>query len=99
MAPTAVIQSHGEPAHPAVIPWGLRDGPSLAHLALIAQATGAVMTLHHPGVDLPRAQPGQDGLAPRFPIEGTHCKPLHPSLLIGLFPLPIGPAVRPAEDR
>src|SRR5215472_2694682 len=99
MAPTEVIQSHGEPAHPAVIPWGFREGQGLAHLALIAQATGAVMTPHHTGVDMPVAQQGQDVLEPRFTIEGTHFNPLNPSLLIVLFHLPIGQALRPAEDR
>src|SRR5262245_44217751 len=57
------------------------------------------MTLHHTGVDMPVAQQAQDVLEPRFTIEGPHCNPLHPSLLIRLFHLPIGQALRPAEDR
>ena len=42
---TEIVQPHREPAPPAVIPrhFGKRQG--LAYLALIAEATGAVMAL------------------------------------------------------
>ena len=55
---TKVIQPYGEPAHPAVRARGFRKGQSLAHLALIAQATRAVMTLHDTRVDVLIAQEG-----------------------------------------
>jgi len=99
MAPTKVIQSHREPAHPAVIPWGFREGEGLAPLALIAQTTRAVMAFHHAGIDMPVAQQGQDVLEPRFAIESTHFDPLDPPLLIVFFHLPLGQALWPAEDR
>jgi hypothetical protein len=51
MPPTKVLQSHGEPTPPAVLPWGLRASERLAHLPLLAQATRAVMPLHHAGGD------------------------------------------------
>ena len=36
---------------------------------------------------------------PTHPIEGTHGDPLDPALLRVFFHLPIGPALRLAEDR
>lgn len=38
-------------------------------------------------------------LQPGFAIEGTHFDPLDPAFLIVFFHLPIGQALRPAEDR
>lgn len=93
---TKIVQPHGQPAHPAVIAQGLRKGQGLAHLALIAQATRAIMPLHHTRVDVRIAQQGQDVLAPRFAIEGTDFDPLDPPPLIVFFHLTIGQALRPA---
>jgi hypothetical protein len=46
MSVAEIIQPHREPTHPAVIPRCFGKGERLAHLALITQATGPVMTLH-----------------------------------------------------
>lgn len=96
MPPTNVIQPHGEPAHPAVIARCFRKSQGLTHLVLIAQATRAVMPLHHTRVDVLIAQQGQNALEPRFVIEGAHFDPLDPTSLIVFFYLTIGQALRPA---
>lgn len=44
------------------------------------------------------AQEGQDGLEPRFPIEGPHCEPRDSPLLSVFVHLPLGQARWPAED-
>ena len=51
MRPTKIIPPYREPTHPAVIPRRFREGARLAHLALIAQATGPVLTLHDTRLD------------------------------------------------
>ena len=51
MSVTKIVQPHREPTHPAVIPRCFGKGQGLTHFALIAQATGPVMTLHYTGVN------------------------------------------------
>ena len=45
MGVTEIIQPHREPTHPAMIPGGFGKSQGLTHFALIAQATGPVLTL------------------------------------------------------
>ena len=51
VSPTEIVEPDREPTHPAVIPRRFGKSQRLTHLALIAQATGAVMPLHHTGVN------------------------------------------------
>ena len=44
MSVAEIVQPHREPTPPAVIPRCFGKGQGLTHLALIAQATGSVMT-------------------------------------------------------
>ena len=46
MSVAEIVQPHREPTPPAVIPRCFGKGQGLTHLALIAQATGSVMTLY-----------------------------------------------------
>src|SRR5215510_3199127 len=48
---TKVVQPYREPTHPAVIPRHFGKDQRLTHLALIAQATGPIMPLHHTRVN------------------------------------------------
>lgn len=98
MLPAKVLEPHREPAHPAVGARCVRKGQRLAHLALVAQATRAVLPLPHTRVHGGIAQHGQDVLAPRFAIEGAPCNPLDPAPLILFLSLPLGHPLRPAED-
>lgn len=68
MLSTKVIQRHPEPTHPAVIPTRLRKGVGLAPRALIAEATGPVMTVDRTNIEVLVAQPGQPLLEAPFPI-------------------------------
>ena len=58
-----------------------------------------MMALPHPRIDRLLAPQGQDRLAPRFALEGTHGAPLDPPLLRVFLHLPIGPPWGPAEDN
>ena len=51
-----IVESYGEPTHPLVIATCLRKGQGLAHLALIPQAAGTIMTLHPTRMNLFIAQ-------------------------------------------
>jgi len=44
---TEVVQPYREPTHPAVIPRRFGKGQGLMHIAVIAQANGPIMPLHH----------------------------------------------------
>jgi hypothetical protein len=78
MSSTKIVLNHREPTHPAVIPAGLRKREGLSYLALIAQAAGAIMTLHCTRINLVIAQQRQRmlelGLTPNhfevYPIAG-----------------------------
>ena len=47
MSVAEIVQPHREPTHPAVIPRRFGKGERLAHLALITQATGPVVSWDH----------------------------------------------------
>src|SRR5262245_12042446 len=98
MSVAAIVQPHREPTHPAVIPRRFGKGERLAHLALITQATGPVMTLHRTRIDDCGAEKIQDMLQTGFPMHDPHLYPLNPPPFILFLHLSIGPSLGPAAD-
>ena len=52
MRPAKVVERYRQPTHPPVISVGFGKGERLAYLALIAQATGPIVTFHDTRIDL-----------------------------------------------
>ena len=96
---TEIVESHRDPTHPSVIPCRFGKGQRLAHLSLIAQTTGPVMPLDHTRVDDVVPEEIQDVLEAGFAMHDAHLDALHPTPFIVFFDLPIGQALRPAQDQ
>src|SRR5687768_8916287 len=95
--PTEIVESHREPTHPAVIAMRFGKGQRLAHLALVAQATGAIVTFHHTGIDLLVAQEIEHMGKPGFAMHRSHLNSCNPSAFIVFLDLAIRQALPPAE--
>jgi hypothetical protein len=99
MSVTKIVQPHREPTHPAVIPRRFRKGQGLTRFALIAQATGPIMTLHHTRINDFVASEIQDMLQTGFAMHDPHIHPLAPTPFLLFFHLPIRQSLWPAQDR
>jgi hypothetical protein len=99
MGSTEIVEPHGEPTHPAMITkrFGKRQG--LAHLALVASTTGAMVTLPHTRVDRCGAPQGEHMLQSGFAMHGSHLNVIHPTAAVALFDVPGGETLAPADDR
>ena len=93
MRVTEIVQPHREPTHPAVIPRRFGKGQGLTHFALIAQATGPIMPLHHTRVNHFVAQQGQDMLQTGFAMDGSYFHPLDPAALVDFVSLAHRPSL------
>jgi hypothetical protein len=96
---TAGVAPHREPPHPAVIPQRFGKGQGLAHLALVPETTGAVVTLDPAGVDVRVPQPLPHMRKRGCPMNGTHCNASDSTTFVALVDLPIGQPLVPANDR
>jgi hypothetical protein len=96
---TDIVQSHGEPTHPAGIAGRFGKGQGLAHLAAVAPATRAMMPLHDTCIDLLIPESVQHlvetGCAPHRP----HIDPYDPTAFVDFVHVPIRPALRPPYHR
>ena len=88
--------SYREPTHPAVIATGFGKGQCLAHLGLMTQTTGAVVTFDHAGVDLRVTQRIQPVLKTRFAMHRSHVNMITPTAFVTLFDVTIGQILAPA---
>jgi hypothetical protein len=95
MSVAEMISPHREPTHPAVISHRFGNGQGLPHFALMAHATGPVLTLHHARITNLVAEEVQDMLQTRFAMHDSHVHPLDPTPLLLFVHLPIGPALGP----
>jgi hypothetical protein len=96
---TDIVQPRREPTPPAVIPRRFGKGQGLPALALIAQATGPVVTLYPTRVDDFVPEEIQDVLEAGLAMPDTHLYALNPAPFIVLLALPIGSSLGPAHDR
>jgi hypothetical protein len=87
MSATAIVQRHGPPTPPRGIVLHFGKGQHLTSLGPILLSTGAI------------AEQRQDGGEAGFPIEWTDPSAFNLPTLGGLFPLCIGPALRPVCQR
>jgi hypothetical protein len=69
MRMTDLGEPHCAPTPPAVLPRRCGTGHGLAHLALMAPATGPVITLHDMRMDDVGAEKSQDMLQTRFALR------------------------------
>jgi hypothetical protein len=97
--PTAIVEAHGPPTHPAVRAPGLRTCHGRADLPLVPETIGAMVTLYHTRVDRLVPQQIQYMLKPGFAMALSSCNALPPPTCVGLFPLPLGPPLAPAPPR
>src|SRR5262245_11063019 len=96
---TEIVQPHREPTHPAVVPRRFGNGQGLPGLALIAHATGPVVTLYHTRVDDVIAEEIQDMLEVGFAMHDPYLSAFNATPFIVFFALPIGSALGPAHNR
>src|SRR5215831_4066606 len=96
---TEIVPPHREPAHPAVIARRCGTGQRLPDLALMAQAAGPMMPLHHTRVDDVVPEEIQAVLQASFAMHDAHRYSFHPTPFILFFDLPIGQPLRPAQER
>ena len=83
--PAEIVEAHRQPTHPTVIPWCFRKGEGLAHLALIAQTTGAGVTLDHTRVHQLVTQEIPHMRKTGFAMYRSSFNAIHPTTYVGLF--------------
>ena len=97
--PTELVEARRQPTHPAVRAPGCRQGPGLSDFPLLPETTRAVVTLDHAGVDRLVTPARQPMRKTGFAMDHSDCHALHPTIFVGLFPLPLGQPLAPAHHR